>query len=67
MTSRDHLCLKGVRALGVMTGASYDWRLTPSQLEARDELFTKLMMETEAMVAADPLHRPAVVVGFSLG
>ena len=52
---------------GSMIGASFDWRLMPQQLERRDEYFTDLLTQTEAMVAADPLHRPAVVIGFSLG
>ena len=52
---------------GSMIGASYDWRLMPAQLEARDQLFSRLMEQTEAMVAADREHRPAVIVGFSLG
>ena len=52
---------------GSMIGASYDWRLSPTLLESRDQYFTKLMQQTEAMVAADPEHRPAVLVAFSLG
>ena len=50
-----------------MIGASYDWRLTPSLLEERDQFFSKLMTQTEAVVAADKEQRPAVIVGFSLG
>lgn len=41
--------------------------MTPAQLEARDGYFSSLVEQTEAMVAADPEHRPAVVIGFSLG
>ena len=52
---------------GSMIGASYDWRLMPFQLEKRDKLFEKLLKQLELMVAADPEHRAAVVVGFSLG
>ena len=52
---------------GSMIGASYDWRITPPLLEKRDQFFTRMMMQTEAMVAADPQHRPSVVIGFSLG
>ena len=52
---------------GSMIGASYDWRLTPPLLEKRDEFFTRMMVQTEAMVTADPKQRPAVVIGFSLG
>ena len=52
---------------GSMIGASYDWRLLPHQLERRDAFFTRMMEQTEAMVEADHEHRPAVVVGFSLG
>ena len=52
---------------GSMIGASYDWRLTPPLLEERDQFFSRMMEQTEAMVAADPQRRPAVVIGFSLG
>ena len=51
---------------GGMIGASYDWRLMPSQLEERDGFFSSMMAQTEAMVEANH-GRPAVVVGFSLG
>lgn len=33
---------------GSMIGASYDWRITPAQLESRDRLFSDLMEQTEA-------------------
>lgn len=52
---------------GNMIGASYDWRLMPGQLETRDKFFSGIMKQLEAMVAADPEHLPATVVGFSLG
>ena len=52
---------------GNMIGASYDWRLMPAQLEVRDGFFSQIMNQTEAMVRADPEHRPAVIIGFSLG
>jgi len=52
---------------GSMIGASYDWRIMPSQMEKRDQFFTRMMNETEEMVQADPEHRPAHIIGFSLG
>ena len=52
---------------GSMIGATYDWRILPEHMERRDGFFTKTMHQLEAMVAADPNHRPAVVIGFSLG
>jgi len=52
---------------GSMIGASYDWRIMPSQMERRDKFFSKIMDLTESMVAADKEQRPAVVIGFSLG
>ena len=46
-----------------MIGASFDWRITPAQLEERDSYFSQLVVQTERMVAADPSKRPAVLVG----
>eukprot|EP00658_Telonema_sp_P-2_P022945 TRINITY_DN19191_c0_g2_i1.p1 TRINITY_DN19191_c0_g2~~TRINITY_DN19191_c0_g2_i1.p1 ORF type:complete len:261 (+),score=47.10 TRINITY_DN19191_c0_g2_i1:110-892(+) len=52
---------------GSIVGASYDWRMMPSQLEARDGFFSTMMEQVESMVATDPSRRAAVVIGFSLG
>jgi len=52
---------------GSMIGAAFDWRIMPGQMEERDDFFTKIMKQTEAMVDADPQQRPAHVIGFSLG
>ena len=50
---------------GSMIGCSYDWRLTPQQMETRDGFFSDMLQQTEAMVEAD--GRPCVVIGFSMG
>ena len=66
---KEHNYTEWENGAGNLIGASYDWRLAPEQLEHKNnaKYFTNLMEQTEAMVAADPEHRPAVVVGFSLG
>jgi hypothetical protein len=50
-----------------LKAAPYDWRLPPMGLERRYGYFSDLKTTIEQLVAGDPLHRPVVVLGHSLG